>query len=327
MTLPRQVIPGTAYMLQRRCAQRQFLLQPSDEVTQVFIYCLALAAQRHGIEVFTFVVLANHYHLGIVDPMGRLPLFAALFHSLVARALNVHYRRGESFWAPGSFSAVTLADDAAVLDKIVYMITNPVAAGLVDRVEDWPGLVSLPGDLCRRELVAKKPDFFFRRATGQDDSADENAAKKARRHVNEREVLPVEVRLKLSRPPGFEDLSDDQIRELVARRVVERVQEIQRERRAKGNTAALGVKAIRQQRWTDDPGSTRPKFRLNPRLACKDKWRRASLCNELKTFWREHKEASVRFRSGERRVLFPFGSYGYPTNFRARCREKPAVAA
>lgn len=324
MTLPRRVIPGTTYMLQRRCTQRKFLLQPSEIVTQVFTYCLGLAAQRYGIEVFTFVVLANHYHLGIVDRDGKLPKFAALFHSLVARALNVEYGRSESFWAPGSFSAVTLGDEAAVLDKIVYMIVNPVAAGLVDRADQWPGLVSVPGDLCRRVLVAKKPARFFRRAGDREHEGDgENAAKKARRHVKEREALPDEVRLKLSRPPGFKDLSDDQLRELVARRVHERTQEIKRQRSAEGKPRALGVKVILQQERTQDPGDTSPDFKLNPRLSCKDRWRRAQLCKELRTFWREHREASVRFRAGERRVVFPFGSYGYPTNFRARCRKTP----
>ncbi len=120
MTLPRRVLPGAAIMATRRCTQRQFLLRPDPVIEQVLTFCLGLAAQRHGVEVFCLVVLSNHVHIGLRDPKGRLPRFMAHFGSLVARALNCHYRRGENFWSPGSYSAVTLEDEDAVLDKIVY---------------------------------------------------------------------------------------------------------------------------------------------------------------------------------------------------------------
>ena len=44
MTAPRQVTPGSIYLVTRRCTQRQFLLKPSRAVNEVFLYILALAA-------------------------------------------------------------------------------------------------------------------------------------------------------------------------------------------------------------------------------------------------------------------------------------------
>ena len=38
MTAPRQVLPGTTYLVTRRCAQRQFLLRPSKLVNEIFSY-------------------------------------------------------------------------------------------------------------------------------------------------------------------------------------------------------------------------------------------------------------------------------------------------
>jgi hypothetical protein len=35
MTAPREIIPGTTYLVTRRCTQRQFLLRPSRGTNQV----------------------------------------------------------------------------------------------------------------------------------------------------------------------------------------------------------------------------------------------------------------------------------------------------
>jgi hypothetical protein len=51
MTLPREIIPGRFYMVTRRCTQRQLLLRPDKKTNNAFIYCLAEAAQRFGIDV------------------------------------------------------------------------------------------------------------------------------------------------------------------------------------------------------------------------------------------------------------------------------------
>ena len=50
MTAPRQVLPGTTYLVTRRCAQRQFLLRPSAVTNGVFLYVLAAAARRFGVQ-------------------------------------------------------------------------------------------------------------------------------------------------------------------------------------------------------------------------------------------------------------------------------------
>ena len=49
MTAPRQILPGTTYMVTRRCSERRFFLRPSAIVNQIFTYCLAYAAQETGV--------------------------------------------------------------------------------------------------------------------------------------------------------------------------------------------------------------------------------------------------------------------------------------
>jgi hypothetical protein len=157
MTLPRLVLSGRTLLVTRRCFSRMFLLRPSAQVQAVFTYCLALAAEKYGIQVHAAIVLGNHWHAALTDPGGRLPAFMRWLHTNVAKALNVHHRRGESFWAPGSYSAVTLGDGAAVLDKLAYVITNAVAAGLVSTPAEWPGLRTLAEDVGARVLEGARP--------------------------------------------------------------------------------------------------------------------------------------------------------------------------
>ena len=75
MTAPREIIPGTTYLVTRRCTQRQFLLRPSRATNQVFTYCLLVASERFGVLVHGYAVLSNHYHLVLTDVHGNLPLF------------------------------------------------------------------------------------------------------------------------------------------------------------------------------------------------------------------------------------------------------------
>jgi putative transposase len=169
MTMPRQVLPGTTYLITRRCAQRQFLLRPSDETNAIFLYVLAVAAQRFGILVHAFCVLSNHFHLVLTDPDARLPAFEQYLDALVARAVNALLGRCESFWAPASYSAVALLAPEDIVEKVAYTLANPVAAGLVRRGRDWPGLWSAPEQLGTTLADIPRPRSFFRRAGPMND--------------------------------------------------------------------------------------------------------------------------------------------------------------
>ena len=67
MTAPRQILPGTTYLVTRRCFQRQLLLKPSASTSAIFSYVLALAAARYGVQVHAYCVLSNHFHLVVTD--------------------------------------------------------------------------------------------------------------------------------------------------------------------------------------------------------------------------------------------------------------------
>jgi len=140
MSLPRQVLPCTFYMISRRTTQRQFLLRPDPVTNATFVYCLAEAAQRFGIDVLLPCALSNHHHTIVFDRHGTVCQFVEHFHKLFAKAQNAHRGRWENLWSSEQVCLVRLVDRADVLDKLVYVATNPVKHGLVDRVHHWPGV-------------------------------------------------------------------------------------------------------------------------------------------------------------------------------------------
>ena len=46
MTWPRRIVPGTTYLLTRRCTQRRFMLVPRGIVPKLFGYCVACTRPR-----------------------------------------------------------------------------------------------------------------------------------------------------------------------------------------------------------------------------------------------------------------------------------------
>ena len=283
MSLPRHILAGTTYLVTRRCTQRQFLLRPSRVTNEIVLYCLAVAAERSGVRVHAVCVLSNHWHAVLTDPDARLPAFMAMVDKPVAKAVNASLGRWENLFSAEPYSAVRLVTADDVLAKIVYVLANPVAAGLVRRARKWPGILAGP-DAIGRPLRAPRPDVFFRKDG----------------------TMPRLASLALVRPPSFDN------DRAFARAVADALdaQELALIRQAaQGGRDFLGEKAVRRQRVTDTPASREPRRARNPRLAARDKWRRLEAIQRLRAFVRAYREALERWRAGLRAV-FPAGTYG-----------------
>jgi REP element-mobilizing transposase RayT len=283
MTSPRQVLPGATYLVTRRCAHRQFLLKPSRTTNHVFLYLLAVAAQRFDIEVHAFCVLSNHFHFVVTDSHARLPAFHQFLDALVARAINAWLGRWEAFWAPNSYSAVRLLSPSDVVAKAAYVLANPVDAGLVGSGSAWPGLWSAPERIGGEALEVKRPKHFFDPEGG----------------------MPDEVALRLTTPPGFE--SAEQFRDVLGRALAEREAEARRLRRARGGF--LGVARVLAQKPTARPAPGEPRRTLNPRIAGRDKWKRIEALARLVEFLRSYRSAWAARCAGQAHAVFPCGTY------------------
>lgn len=303
VSLPRPVLPGATYMITRRCTQRQFLMRPDPETNNAFIYCLAEAASRFGIEILFTVANTNHHHTGIYDKAGNYPAFLERFHRLFAKCQNSLRGRNENFWAAEQTSVVRLADANAVLDKMTYALTNPVKDDLVERVEEWPGVNSYGAIVEGRSLAAQRPRHFFREAGS----------------------MPASVMLSFARPSAFEGLSAEEYAAMVRERVKLAEEQATVDRNRRG-VRVLGRQAVLNQDWRDRPRSQELRGQLKPTVATRNRWRRYEVLNHDRAFCAEHAAARRAMASGRRDVVFPPGTYKW-RSFTEAAGATPQLAA
>jgi REP element-mobilizing transposase RayT len=285
MTLPRQILPNSTYLVTRRCTQRQFLLRPSKKTNQIFLYCLALAAQKTGVLIHAFCVMSNHHHLVVTDPDGRLPEFTAHLHKLVAKCINATLGKFENLWSSEQPSQVTLLEDEEVFKKMIYVVCNSVISFLVDSCYQWPGLCSTPKVMRKGKIVAKRPDVFF----------------------SEKGSMPENITLEITRPAIYEHLNTSQFIDMFS----EAIREKERELRAQAKRSKkrfMGKRKVLKQNPFDRPATTAPWRNLKPQVAG-NKWRRMEALGRIKDWLQAYREAWRKWKAGARDVVFPPGTY------------------
>lgn len=291
-------------MLTRRVTQRLFLLRPDEITREHFVYCFALLAKRHGIDVHWLMVMSNHYHAGVRDVRGTVPEFQRDFHSLLARSMNAARGRWENMWAAEQPGTLELVGADAVLDKVGYGLANPCEAHLVDKVHHWPGVCSYRNMMTGTPMKARRPWRFF----------DRNNDK-----------LPDEVELHFVRPVQFAELSEEQWRDKVKTVLEAREAKFHQQRLERG-TQLVGRKAVRRQSAFSQPRTIAERRGLNPRVASKNKWLRIEALLRNERFHQRYREAWERYQAGDSGVLFPYGTYKLHRMGHVRVEPPPLAA-
>lgn len=243
-----------------------------------------MAAHRFGLQIHAFCVMSNHVHLVVTDPEARLPAFVQYLGSLAARSLNAILGRWESFWAPGSYSAVALVTPRDVVEKVAYVLANPVAAGLVRRGRDWPGLWSAPERIGACPLAFDRPGRFFRTA-GR---------------------MPARASLPLAVPPSF--ASAEAFHRALGKALA-RAEAVAVSSRASTGLGFLGADRVVAQRPTARATVGEPRRGIAPRVACRDKWKRIEVLARLAAFLRDYRRAWSAWKRRAKGVVFPAGTY------------------
>jgi putative transposase len=161
MTQPRLVVPGDTLMITRRTLRRHHLFRPDSAIRQLYLYALALCARRFGILVHAVTLMSTHEHLIVTDPGGRYPEFLRRLHRLVSLGTKVLRKWEGPTWDHEQTSVVRLLTERAVIEKLAYVMANPVQAGLVQHARDWPGIIVLPQQLGRRTWRTERPNAYF----------------------------------------------------------------------------------------------------------------------------------------------------------------------
>lgn len=125
------------HAINRGNARQKIFLKQEDY--DAFIRVLAEGLEKYPVELFSFTLMPNHWHL-VLRPqqdgqMGRLLRWVTATHSL---RYHGHYRtRGEGHIYQSRFKSFPVQDDTHFYVLCRYVERNPLRANLVKHAEDW----------------------------------------------------------------------------------------------------------------------------------------------------------------------------------------------
>ena len=123
-----------------RTVQGRLLLQPTGRVADLCRGVLARAARLYPVRIHAFAFLGNHYHLLLTAASAqRLAAFMNYLNSNLAREIGRVVDWREKFWGR-RYQAILVSDEeAAQVERLVYLLRHGSKENLVRSPADWPG--------------------------------------------------------------------------------------------------------------------------------------------------------------------------------------------
>ena len=115
------------------------LLRPDEKTNWVLADVLGGVARKYEVALYAASFVSTHGHV-IVGAHERLDKVQQDLKSQIAKRLNIDRDRVGVFFQRKK--PTPILSDAAFLDRLRYTHSQPVHHGLVECVEDWPGLSS-----------------------------------------------------------------------------------------------------------------------------------------------------------------------------------------
>lgn len=299
----RVVLPNRYYFITNRCQNGQFVMRPDDSSRMIILGVLARAVQKYEVEVVSFVFMSNHFHLICRFPCFNMGKFMSqLTGQLSSRLNDLRGRSGSLF--PDRYHSQVLMGQQALLDKINYVVNNPVKDALVADAADWPGVTSFDAQLSGEKVVGR----WY------------NGTKYHRMKQSDPETQPEDARetfaFRLTVPECIDGTNEKERRDTILTAVASDRDRIWSKRNDQPSNA-LGPAAVCATDWQ----KTKP---LQPRAIWPEKKRLLCWCNEpdaeassnaISQFYAEHAERSRRYRKAANRrkngkdAEFPEGMY------------------
>ena len=134
--IARGQVAGYAYhIINRGNGRTQVFHKPQDYA--VFLELLALAKARHGVKVFGFCLMPNHFHFVLESSTNvALSRFMQWLLTSHVRRYHHHYHSSGHVWQ-GRFKSFPIQRDEHLLVVLRYVVQNPVRAGLVKSPGEW----------------------------------------------------------------------------------------------------------------------------------------------------------------------------------------------
>lgn len=125
------------YHVTARANNKEWFTLPLQEMWILSQLSLKEATDIHPVEVISFVLMNNHYHMLILTPKGNLDSFMYEFNKRLA--LKIKERTGQiNRIFGGRYKWCLIESQKYFLNCYKYVYQNPVRAGIVNHCEDYP---------------------------------------------------------------------------------------------------------------------------------------------------------------------------------------------
>lgn len=291
MTDPKESHAGQVAELARRTSHRQFVWRPGDDTRELFGYMFGKAANDCGQLAHVACCMSNHVHTVLTDQTGLRSKFMQQLYSNSARKRNLSLNRRENLWAPGQPGDMVILDLEKIIERVLYVALQPVAAGCVERAEEWTGFQILPRHW-GKPMQFERPEWCG-------------------------SSMPEVVEFTPMPPPGFEHLPLDKVIDFFEDLIAQ-----EEKRYAKKRTRpVLGIEYCEAISPFYTPKTSAPMRTLNPRFCTSDTKVLFRALQRLRRFRSEHRAALAGLRAGDRDVVFPAGTVKMVRLAGVSCRE------
>lgn len=133
---PRVQYRGAVYHVMSR-GNRKAAIFDDDEDRRRFLDVFGDAAERYALSCQSYCLMGNHYHLVVETPRGNLSDGMHFVNGVYTQSSNWrHNRTGHVF--EGRFVSLLVDNDCYLRNANVYVVLNPVSAGIKANARDWP---------------------------------------------------------------------------------------------------------------------------------------------------------------------------------------------
>lgn len=138
------------YHVSARCINKEWFNIPMGDVWDIMSRQLMYVSIAYGVQIHSFVLMNNHFHLLISTPKANLSEAMWNFMSQTSTYLTEAGNRINQTYGSRHFRSV-ISHGHYFNHAYKYIYLNPVVAGLCERAEDYP-YSTLHGLLGRRHL-------------------------------------------------------------------------------------------------------------------------------------------------------------------------------
>lgn len=124
------------YHVTARSHNKEAFALPIERVWFLALQSLSESHAIHSIELISFVLMSNHYHMLLFTPKGNLDLFMYEFNKRLALKIQSESKNINQVFG-GRYKWNLIESNEYFKNSYRYVYQNPLRAGLVYRCEDY----------------------------------------------------------------------------------------------------------------------------------------------------------------------------------------------